>query len=86
MRAVGLQVESEAPVSVVYRDLRTDDAFRMDRLVNDRMVVEIKTVERSLSDHEAQLLTYLRLAGKRLGLLLNFYSAVIKDGIVRRVL
>ncbi len=55
-------------------------------LVNDRVIVEITAVERVIPVHEAQLLTYLRLAGKRVGLLLNFHTAYLRDGIVRRVL
>ncbi len=60
--------------------------FRIDVLVSDAVVVELKSVERILALHESQLLTYMRQSGKRVGLLLNFYVPLLRDGIVRRIL
>jgi GxxExxY protein len=71
---------------VQYKGLKLDCGYRIDLLVNDSVIVEIKAVPRLLPVHEAQLVTYLRLSGKRVGLLINFNVAALKNGIVRRVL
>ena len=73
-------------IPVVYKDLTLDCGYRLDLLVDEKVIVELKTVERITPVHEAQLLTYLKLLQKRVGLLINFNSAVLKDGITRRVL
>jgi len=65
--------------------LKFDEGFRADLIVEDKVIVELKSVEQIAPVHKKQLLTYLRLADKRLGLLINFGSAVIKDGISRIV-
>ena len=70
---------------LTYRNLRLDDGYRIDLLVAQRIIVEIKTVDVILSVHEAQLLTYLRLADLRVGLLINFNVPVLKSGIRRMV-
>jgi GxxExxY protein len=77
----GFKVEQQVNRPVVYREVRLEAGFRIDILVNDVVVIELKTVDRLLPIHEAQLLTYLKLSGKRLGLLLNFNVPLIKDGI-----
>ena len=82
----GLAFTRQVAVPVRYKDVDLDAGCRIDMLVEDAVIVEVKAVEQLLGVHEAQLLTYLRLAGKRIGLLLNFNVAVLKDGIVRRVL
>ena len=69
-----------------YKGLKLDCGYRVDRLVADTVVVEVKAVERLAPVHEAQLLTYLRLGGWKIGLLVNFNVPVLRDGIVRRVL
>jgi GxxExxY protein len=79
-------VRRQLPVSVTYRGLRIDAGFRMDMLVDSLVVVEIKATERILPVHEAQLLTYLKLSGHRLGILVNFNVSRIKDGLRRIVL
>jgi GxxExxY protein len=79
----GVRVERQKPVFMQYKGTALGDAFRIDMLVSGILVVEIKAVEQVAPIHEAQLLTYLRLAGKRLGLLLNFNVRVLKDGIRR---
>jgi GxxExxY protein len=82
----GIVHESQVALPVVYRGRRLDCGYRMDFVVGDEVVLELKCVEKVSPIHEAQLLTYLRLSGKRVGLLLNFNVPVLKDGIVRRVL
>ena len=69
-----------------YKGLKLDCGYRVDMLVADTVVVEVKAVERLAPVHEAQLLTYLRLGGWKIGLLVNFNVPVLRDGIVRRVL
>lgn len=82
----GLIVEREVPVPVVYEDVRLDAGYRLDLLVNGCVIVEIKAVEKLHAVHEAQVLTYLKLLNKRLGILINFNVKLIKDGIKRVVL
>jgi len=81
----GLQVEREVPVPVFFRGQIVGD-YRADLLVEGLVIVELKTVERLLPIHEAQMLTYLKLSGIRIGLLLNFNISVLKDGIRRMLL
>jgi len=82
----GLYVRKEVPLPVVYKGVKLDCGHRLDLVVEDRLIIELKTVEKILPVHEARLLTYLRLSRIPLGLLLNFYSAVLMDGIKRMVL
>jgi GxxExxY protein len=81
----GLQVERQKPLPVVYENIRLEEGFRVDLVVSDLVIVELKSVEEVAPVHKKQLLTYLRLADKRLGLLINFGVAKIKDGISRIV-
>ena len=81
----GLHAVGQQAIPVVYDSIRIDTGFRADLVVEDRVIVEIKSVEVLLPVHKTQLLTYLRLADKRLGLLINFHVALIKDGITRIV-
>jgi GxxExxY protein len=76
----------QVPLPVVYKSVHLDCGYRMDIVADGGVVIEVKTVEKLLPVHEAQLLTYLKLSGNRTGLLLNFNSAVLKDGIRRMVL
>jgi GxxExxY protein len=85
LRGMGLRVDVEIMLPVRYRDLRVEAGYRIDMLVEDLVVVENKAVQALLPIHEAQLLTYLRLSGKKLGFLINWNVARIKDGIHRRV-
>jgi GxxExxY protein len=82
----GIAFRRQVPLPVVYKAVRLDCGYRMDMLVEDRLVLELKTVEKLLPVHDAQLLTYLRLSGCPVGLLLNFNSSVLRDGIRRMVL
>ncbi len=79
----GLRVESEKEVSIIYEGLQLHTGFRADLIVEDKVIVELKSVEQVALVHKKQLLTYLRLADKRLGLLINFGAPLIKDGITR---
>jgi GxxExxY protein len=75
----GLKVESEKEVPIIYESLRLHTGFRADLMVEDKVIVELKSVEQTAPVHKKQLLTYLRLADKRLGLLVNFGAALIKE-------
>ena len=81
----GLQVVRQQPIPVVYEDIRMELGFRADLIIEYRVVVEVKSVEAIAPVHKKQLLTYLRLTDKRLGLLINFNVDLIKDGITRVV-
>jgi GxxExxY protein len=80
-----LRTVRQQPIPVVYENVRIDTGFRADLIVEDKVIVEVKSVEILAPVHKKQLLTYLRLADKRLGLLINFQVALIKDGITRIV-
>ena len=82
----GLRVDRQLSVPIVYDDIRLDSGLRLDLLVAESVVVELKAVDKVLPVHEAQVLTYLKLSGHRLGLLINFNVPVIKDGIKRLAL
>ncbi len=81
-----LAVERQKPVPVVYKDVKLECGYRMDLLVKGRVVVELKSVESLAAIHEAIILTYLRLSGHRLGLLINFNVKVLKDYIRRYII
>lgn len=83
LRLAGYKVDEERAVPLVYGDMRFDCAYRLDVVVNDQVVLEIKSVERLEHVHGAQLLTYLRLTGCPIGLLVNFNTPVLKDGLKR---
>ncbi|QOJ19127.1 MAG: GxxExxY protein [Phycisphaeraceae bacterium] len=82
----GLRFARQVDVPVRYDAVLLDAGFRIDLLVEDAVVVELKAVEKVQPIHEAQLLTYLRLSGKSVGLLLNFNELRLRDGLIRRVL
>ena len=81
----GLRVERQTVLPVIYKGRTLDAGYRIDLLVNSEVIVELKSVQKLEPIHDAQLLTYLKLAGIRHGLLLNFNVAVLKDGIRRMV-
>ena len=81
----GLFHARQVPLPIVYKTVRLDCAYRLDFVVEGRLVLELKAVERLLPVHKAQLLTYLKLSGHRTGLLLNFNEVALKDGLVRMV-
>jgi GxxExxY protein len=78
--------ERQKPVALVYKDVKLDCGYRIDLLVGGKVVLEIKAIEALAPIHEAILLTYLRLSGCTVGLLINFHNVVLKDGIRRLVL
>jgi GxxExxY protein len=82
----GMSFEQEKPLPVEYKGVRVDCGYRLDFVVAGKVVVELKAVDVIAPVHEAQLLTYLRLTGCRVGLLINFNVPVLKSGIKRRVL
>ena len=79
----GLQCESEVDVPVKYKDLRIEAAFRADIIVENQIILELKATENFNSLYSKQLLTYLRLSGYPLGLLINFNEIILKEGIIR---
>ena len=81
----GLQVSSEVPLPVIYDEVRLEIGYRMDLLVEESIILELKSVNEIIPVHKAQLLTYLKLAKKDLGLLLNFNTTRLSNGIVRIV-
>jgi GxxExxY protein len=85
LRHRGLSVERQVPIAIEYQGIRFDEGFRADIVIDDKVIVEIKCVERLNNAHKKQLLTYLRLTGMRLGYLLNFGESMLKDGITRTV-
>ena len=85
LRQMSMPFTAQAAVPVVYDGITLDAGLRLDLLVDDSVVVELKAVEKVLPVHEAQLLTYLKLTGCRLGLLINFNVPLVRDGIKRMV-
>jgi len=81
----GMTVRRQVAVPVIYRNIHVDAGFRMDMVVDDLVVVEIKAAEKILQTHDAQLITYLKLSGYKLGILINFNVVLIKHGIRRLI-
>ena len=86
MSLAGIRFERQVPLPVVYKGVKVDCGYQIDILVEDSVVLELKAVEKLLPIHEAQLITYLRLSGKRIGLLINFNVPVLAEGTRRMVL
>jgi len=82
----GLKVASERPIPVVYKGVKLECGFRLDLLVEDTIVIELKSVEAIALVHEATILTYLRLSHHRIGLLINFNVAILKEGVRRYII
>ena len=85
LKSRGIEVKLQVSVPVRYEDVLLEVGFRADMIVNDAVIVELKSVENIMPVHKKQLLTYLRLSDKRIGLLINFNTELIKDGITRVV-
>jgi GxxExxY protein len=85
LRKMGHEVKNQVAVPMVYADLKLDVGFRLDLLVDELVIVELKSVEALLEVHHKQLLTYLRLTNKKLGLLISFNAQNLKDNIIRIV-
>ncbi len=86
LRMAGIAHQRQLPIPVAYKGINLGMDYRIDVMVQDTIVLELKSVERSLPLHEAQLMTYMKLSRKKLGFLLNFNVPLMKDGITRRVL
>ena len=85
LRQEGLQIERQKPIPVIWKEIKMEQGFRADLVVNNKVLIEIKSVEAIAPVHHKQVLTYLKLTGLKLGLLINFNEAFIKDGIQRIV-
>jgi GxxExxY protein len=81
----GLRVERQVPVSIRHKTIVFEDAFRADLIIEGKVIIELKSVEQLSKAHRKQIQTYLRLTGLKLGYILNFGAALMKDGIVRLV-
>ncbi len=86
MKTVGLKFSLQNPLPVEYKDIKLECGYRIDILVDDHLIVELKSADKILPIHQAQLLTYMKLAGISIGLLINFNVKYLKDGIKRMVL
>jgi len=86
LRRNGMPFQLQYPQPVKYKDIRLDCGYRIDILVENKLILELKSVEEIKGIHEAQLLTYMKLAGVKIGLLINFNNTKLKDGIKRFVL
>lgn len=85
LRQAGFQVNTQVPLPVVYKEVRMNAGYRMDMVVNNAVVVEVKAIDALAPIHGAQLMSYLRLSDKNLGLLINFNVVPLRDGIRRIV-
>ncbi len=85
LRELGLTVESQVAMPLIYKEVKQDVGYRLDLLINKKVIIEIKSVETLAPVHFAQTLTYLRLSGLKLAILINFNTKVLKDGIHRIV-
>lgn len=83
IRAAGYHVESQKPLPIIYKDVKLEHGYRIDLLVENQLVLELKTVECFTDVHYAQILTYLKLGNYPLGLLINFHTKTLKEGIKR---
>jgi len=86
LKKKGLKVEVEKPLPLIYKEVKLECGYRIDILVEDQVVIELKTADAFTDVHLAQVLTYLKLSGKKVGLLINFYTKSLKDGIKRVIL
>ena len=85
LAGAGLKVEQQKPLKVIYRDVKLDCGYRLDLMIENEVIVEIKSVEKLIPVHSAQLLSYLKLSGCSVGLLINFNVEMLKVGIKRMV-
>jgi GxxExxY protein len=85
LRNEGLDVKQQAPMPFIYKDIKMEVGYRIDLIVENKLIIEVKSVDQLAPVHFSQLLTYLKLADKKLGLLINFNCKVLKSGIHRIV-
>ncbi len=83
LKKIGLSIARQLAIPVVYENIKMDLGFRADIMIEDKVIIELKSIDSILPVHKKQLLTYLKLTGKKVGLLINFNEALMKDGIVR---
>jgi GxxExxY protein len=83
LKTYGLYVEREIKLPIIYKEIQIDHGYRIDLLTENRLVIELKTVEKFTDVHTAQILTYMKLGGYATGLLINFNTKLLKDGIKR---
>jgi len=86
LASAGVKVARQVPITLKYKGISIDEGYRIDLVVDDSILLELKSVKAIEPVHEAQLITYLRLSGIRVGLLMNFNTTVLKNSILRRVL
>ncbi|MBQ0736395.1 GxxExxY protein [Aquimarina celericrescens] len=82
----GLEIQKEKALPVIYKDIKLDQGYRIDILIENKVVIELKTVEYFTDVHSAQILTYLKLGEYKLGLLINFHVSLLKNGIKRFIM
>jgi GxxExxY protein len=85
LRELGLEVKQQVPMPFIYKEIKQDVGYRIDLIVNDKVLIEIKSIETLDPVHYAQTLTYLKLSGTKLGLLINFNTKILKEGVHRIV-
>ncbi|MEA2097000.1 MAG: GxxExxY protein [Candidatus Cloacimonadota bacterium] len=85
LKEIGFDIKKQLPISLIYKKIKFEAGFRLDLLVNDKVIIELKSVSKLLPVHYAQTLTYLKLSDKKLGLLINFNVKFLKNGIHRIV-
>ena len=83
LKQLGLKVEKEKALPIIFKEIKLDHGYRIDLLVEDQVVIELKTVEAFTDVHSAQVLTYLKLGNYPLGLLINFHTKLLKNGVKR---
>lgn len=86
LKQKGLSVEVEKPLPLIYKEIKLDCGYRIDICVEKQVIIELKTVDAFTDVHSAQVLTYLKLSGNKVGLLINFYTKSLKGGIKRLVM
>ncbi len=86
LQKIGLDVKKQVPLPLVYKEVKIDAGYRIDLLVENKVIIEIKAVDAIADIHKAQLMTYMKLSGIKIGLLINFNVLKLKDGIVRWIL
>ena len=85
LKQLGFRVEQQKPLPVLYKEVKLDCGYRLDLVVEDAIILEVKAIEQLAPIHDAQLLSYLRISGMMVGLLMNFHVRVLKNGIKRIV-
>lgn len=86
LKKKGIDVKRQVPVPVVYKDIKLNCGYRLDLLVEEKVIIEIKSVDKLIPIHQSQLLTYMRFSNVKLGLLINFNVRFLKDGLNRLIL